>query len=177
MSTFTAAGINAYAAAHGWYSFHEYYNGGQNGQNLWAYYPIFERYLGALARQVSGLGGNPAGIPASGTGVWPGGASGHGAGAVHRPVHASGLGSGRRHDAPEFVGKIEGLIFDHFGDFEGFIPETEVDERLHFYSREKNLKAVAERAWAARLRVTVVPDDENERHPRRIVLHFTPGPL
>jgi phospholipase C len=37
MSTFTAAGLNAYEAAHGWYSFHRYYNGGQNGENVWAY--------------------------------------------------------------------------------------------------------------------------------------------
>jgi hypothetical protein len=33
------------------------------------------------------------------------------------------------------------------------------------------------RAWAERLRVTVTAEDSNERHPRRIVLHPTPGPL
>jgi hypothetical protein len=78
--------------------------------------------------------------------------------------------SGRAHDGG-FIGKVEGLVFDHFGDFEGFILETESGDRLHFYSREANLRTVIERAWAERLRITVVGENADERRPRRIVLH------
>jgi hypothetical protein len=131
-------------------------------QSRW--HPVFVRYLHALSNQVSGLGGDPAKIPASATGTWPGApglesGSGHGS--------KAGIGGSRR----GLVGKIEGLIFDHFGDFEGFFLETESGERFPFFSREKNLEEVVERAWAARLRVTVIPEDKDERHPRRIVLH------
>jgi hypothetical protein len=119
------------------------------------WYPIFERYLEGVAAQVSTLGGDPATISPSGTGTWLG-------------------GQGDRHG---IVGKVEGLIFDHFGDFEGFIVETELDERFHFYSREKNLREVVERAWTARLRVTVIAEDVSDRRVRRIVLHQTPQPL
>jgi hypothetical protein len=144
------------------------------------WYPIFERYLGAVAGQVSGLGGKPVTVLPSGTGLWPGGPGFHGGlGGGSKPGtgHGSSPGSAGGHGNYQLVGKIEGLIFDHFGDFEGFVLETETDERFHFYSREKNLKDVVERAWDARLRVTVIPEDKNERHPRRIVLHHTPYPL
>jgi len=126
------------------------------------WYPIFERYLGAVAGQVAGLGGDPDKIPPTGTGQWPGG-PGSAEGGANKP--------GRERGDHGILGKIEGLIFDHFGDFEGFILETEWDDRLHFYSREKNLQAVVERAWAARLRVTVIPEPADEHHPRRIILH------
>ena len=145
------------------------------------WYPIFERYLGALALQVFGMGGDPAKIAASGTGVGPGGkpggVAGHGGGARPEPGGGHRPGPEYCRDDDGFVGKIDGLVFDHFGDFEGFILETESDERLHFYSREPSLQDVVERAWAARLRVTVIPEDDDGRNPRRIVLHPIPLPF
>jgi hypothetical protein len=120
------------------------------------WYPVFARYIGILAVQITALGGDPSRIRPSPSGVWND---------AYRPPqeHCCGV-----------VGKIEGLIFDHFGDFEGFILKTEDDCRIHFYSREGPLKRVVERAWSERLRVTVIPEDKDERHPRRIILHPTP---
>jgi hypothetical protein len=139
--------------------------------------PIFERYLGALAQEVSGLGGDPGKIPASGTGVWSGGPHSHGGGSSGHPGDGGGPAPTRHRDRQGFVGKVDGLIFDHFGDFEGFVLETETGERLHFYSRAENLRKVVERAWASRLRVTVFAEDASEDRPRRIVLHPAPDPL
>jgi hypothetical protein len=122
------------------------------------WYPIFVRYLGALADQVSGLGGDPNAIPPSATGSWP-------------------FGPGYPSKANCIVGKIQGLVYDHFGDFEGFILETESGDRIHFFSREAHMKDVVRCAWADRLRVTVTPEDKNDCRPRRIVLHPSPHPL
>ena len=60
----------------------------------------------------------------------------------------------RREERILFTGKIAGLIFDHFGDFEGFILDTEDGER-RLFSREKEIEELAERAWRERLRITV----------------------
>jgi hypothetical protein len=50
-------------------------------------------------------------------------------------------------------------------------------ERLHFYSRERHLKDIVERAWSERLRVAVLVRDEDEYIPRRIVLFPSPYPF
>ena len=142
--------------------------------------PIFVRHLGGLGQQVSARGGDPAKIPATGDGVWPGGpgsAPGLGDRGKAQPGHGEGPELGRHHDRNGIAGKIFGLVFDHFGDFEGFILETDSAERVHFYSRESNLREVVERAWADRLRVTVYRYDEDGRRPRRIVLYYTPDRL
>ena len=114
--------------------------------------PVFERYLAALDNQLIALGGKPGEIVPSSTGLWPtGGEFGE-------------LGTG-------IVGKIAGLIFDHFGDFEGFILETADAERFHFFSKEQGVERVAQRAMTERLGVTVIPERPNDRLPRRIILH------
>lgn len=121
------------------------------GDSRWR--PVFVRYLGALASLVRDFGGSPQLISPSSTGDWRGTKP-------HEPA-----------DKRHFTGKIDGLIFDHFGDFEGFYLETDEDERLQFYSREANLRSVVERAWLARLRVTVVAEPDRPDRPRRLVLH------
>jgi hypothetical protein len=124
------------------------------------WYPIFVRYLAALDEIIIVLGGDPTKVYPSSTGIWQG-ASRSGTKPMPRGV----------------VGKIEGLIFDHFGDFEGFILETEEDERIHFFSREDHVRQVAEGAWQTRLRVTVIPEENDDHRLRRIVLHRAPHPL
>ena len=44
-------------------------------------------------------------------------------------------------------GKVTGLIFDRFGDFEGFWLDTE-DGRRHFRSREKEVEELMRTAWS-----------------------------
>jgi hypothetical protein len=66
-------------------------------------------------------------------------------------------------------------MFDHFGDFDGFLLDTgERDDR--FFSREPSVRELAEIAWREHLRVTVVAED-GERAARigSIVLHEPPG--
>jgi hypothetical protein len=140
------------------------------------WYPVFSRYLGALATQITALGGNANAILPSAYGMFPGDHIGCGdgsSGKEHRRWHRMSPWD----DALSVVGKIQGLIYDHFGDFEGFILEADDGQRFHFFSRERYLEEVVQRAWATRLRVTVVPEDEDEQHLRRIVLHPTPTPL
>ena len=73
------------------------------------------------------------------------------------------------------TGKISGLIFDRFGDFEGFLLDTE-DGEVEVLSRERDMRDLAERAWRERLRITVwSEEDEMERHrPVRVVVHDPP---
>ena len=74
----------------------------------------------------------------------------------------------------EFTGKISGLIFDHFGDFEGFILETGEGER-RFFSRERNMKDLAERAWLERLRITVRTAQHDRERPVLIIVGVPPA--
>lgn len=116
------------------------------------WYPVFQRYLTQVAGRVSALGGDPAQIPPS--------SSGEGG---HKP-------------SPPRVcvtGKISGLLFDRFGDFEGFLLDTEHGER-EYLSREKHMAELAERAWRERLRITVCAERHSPHRPETIVVHPPP---
>ena len=126
-------------------------------QRRW--YSVFQRYLEGIADRVRGLGGDPTEILPSPT------------------------GDGRKHHLPEepecekriaLTGKITGLIFDHFGDFEGFLLGTEECEH-RFFSREKEMKELAERAWRERLRITVWAEREAPHRPLSIIVHIPPA--
>ena len=71
-------------------------------------------------------------------------------------------------DSRACTGKVTGLMFDHFGDFDGFLLDTgERDDR--FFSREPSVRELAEVAWREHLRVTVVAEDGDRA--ARIRLH------
>ncbi|MBV8991932.1 MAG: hypothetical protein JO372_25525 [Solirubrobacterales bacterium] len=119
--------------------------------NRW--HPVFHRYLEQIAGRVRTFGGDPTQILPSPTGE-----------------------AKRKHPPEEgraFTGKIAGLIFDHFGDFEGFLLET--DEHEHrFHTREKHINALAERAWHERLRLTVITEHHQPHRPLTIIIHQPP---
>jgi hypothetical protein len=125
-------------------------------------YLTFRRYVELYAERVAELGGDPDRIPASANGTWPGE---HGEPA--RP-------SGHHRDPDERWGKVEALIFDHFGDFEGFVLETEAAERLTFFSRQEGIQVLVTEAMGARLRVSIVPEAHDRFLVRRVILHQTP---
>jgi hypothetical protein len=75
-----------------------------------------------------------------------------------------------------FTGKVAGLIFDHFGDFEGFLLETEEKTRK-FVSREREIHELAERAWSQRLRITVFSETDELERPMTIVIREPPSPF
>jgi hypothetical protein len=154
--------------------------------NRWR--PVLERYLGLLEARVDGLGGDANAIPPSflgyqgkGSGGREGGKdSGHDGG--HDGGHEGGRDGGRegRDDGArahlERTGKIAGLIFDHFGDFEGFILESELCEH-RFFSRETEIRTLAERVWEERLRITVWAERDEPHRPLRIIVRQPPAPF
>jgi Galactose oxidase-like, Early set domain len=121
--------------------------------NRW--YPVFQRYLGELGDRVRGLGGNPDTVtPYSGVTGKPGG----------RP------GPGDRSYGDGHSGKICDLIYDCFGDFEGFVLET-CDGRMAFKACEPSVEEVVRRACKERTKVTIFSDGARENRFLRIVLH------
>jgi len=126
--------------------------------NRW--YPVLLRYIELIGGRVAGFGGNPGQILPSPYGDGTG---------KHRP-----RGEGERHIRA--TGKVAGLIFDRFGDFEGFILDTEDGERT-FYSREREIKEIAKKAWCDRLRITVVSERDERHRPLSIVVHPPPASL
>lgn len=119
------------------------------------WYPVLQRYIDQVIGRVQGFGGNPGQILPSPIGWVPG-----------LPEHH------HRHRGPttEFVGKVEALMFDHFGDFEGFVLETESDHRHEFLSRERGVREVAEHAHDHRRRVRVTAEEHHPDRIRRIMI-------
>lgn len=124
------------------------------------WYRVIHRYLDLIGGRVGSFGGDPGAITPSptGTGV-----------PRHRPHPYPGPGKGRD-ELHDVTGKIESLLFDHFGDFIGFVLETECGDRS-FYSREREIEHLAERVWHERLRITVFICDRDYDRPERIVVH------
>jgi hypothetical protein len=113
------------------------------------WYPVFQRYLGQLGGQISGLGGNPGRIQPSPSGEVPG---------LPLPKPAPKPQPSPPDEVEQIFGKIEAIIYDHFGDFEGFILETVTGKHHRFMSREAPMLEVVHRAWIERTRVAVVPE-------------------
>jgi hypothetical protein len=125
--------------------------------NRW--HPVFGRYLEGIAGRVTSFGGDPTEIEPSPTGD----------GRRTHPRHEP------RALTHGITGKITGLIFDHFGDFEGFVLDTP-EREYRFLSREGDVAELAERAWRERLRLTVwVEDDHDPCRPLRIVIRQPPA--
>jgi hypothetical protein len=126
------------------------------------WYPAFHRYVEEIANRVRGLGGDPARIPPSPTGQW------------ERPTPRPG------EYEPEaqitLSGKVAGLIYDRFGDFEGFILDTLHGDR-DFRSREHEIEDLARRAWTQRIAVTVIAHRNEPHRPLSIVLRHAPRPF
>jgi hypothetical protein len=128
--------------------------------------PVFERYIDVIGDRVISFGGNPMHVKPS-PGGWP------------VPHHEPEPEPGHHVVPPSeeregYHGKISGLVFDRFGDFEGFVLETFERER-RFFSRERYVEALSERAWRDRLRVTVRAERDDPRHPTSIVIWEPPG--
>ncbi|MGH9182038.1 MAG: hypothetical protein ACRDY5_10030, partial [Acidimicrobiales bacterium] len=119
--------------------------------NRW--YPVFQRYLGELADRVRALGGDPDSIEPSpdGSGRTPG------------PPGGPGL-PGTKGD----TGKVCQLLYDCYGDFEGFT--LEVCGRSRAYrSCERSMEQVVRRACEDRRKVTVVTDGAGR--VQRLIVH------
>jgi hypothetical protein len=47
----------------------------------------------------------------------------------------------------ELTGKVEGVVYDHFGDFVGFILELRDGELRRFESREREIEDLVREGW------------------------------
>ena len=127
-------------------------------QKRW--YPVLLRYIEYVAGRVAGFGGDPTKILPSPTGWVPG---------LPSPKHhPGGPGGGHGGGVEHFEGKIQGLIFDHFGDFDGFVIETQAGHHTECFSREHAVRELAYEAQQRRKRVRVTV--EHDRHIRRLVI-------
>lgn len=133
-------------------------------QNRW--YPVMQRYIEQLAIRVLHYGGNPVDILPSPTG------------AITAPAEVCLVDKHRHehheHEHHEVTGKVNGLVFDHFGDFEGFILETRLGELERFHSREKRVLEIAGNALEERSWVTVVREPKRHGEVRTIIIRVPP---
>jgi hypothetical protein len=127
------------------------------------WYPVFQRYLEQIGGRVSGLGGDPGRVIASPTGEW-------------RPSDAPPLPAG-----PEAItgdtGKVIGLIYDRFGDFEGFLLETEHGAERRYSAREHEIEELVRGAWMTRTVITVRTKPDAPGRPITIVVRRAPQPF
>lgn len=110
--------------------------------NKW--YPIFERYLGIVGDRVRGLGGDPDRVEPSPTGNPP----------RRRPED--------KPDIATFAGKIIAVLYDCFGDFEGFVIES-CDSRRRFTACARGIERVVRSACRDASTVTVTTDRRSGR--------------
>jgi hypothetical protein len=112
------------------------------------WYPVLQRYLSYLVGRVNGFGGKAGAIPASPNGApEPGPGKGTGTG--------TGTGLGECGGAlVEYRGKVCEVLFDCFGDFEGFVLESCCGTR-RFTACESGIADVVLRACRERLVLSV----------------------
>jgi hypothetical protein len=124
------------------------------------WWKVFDRYVSQIGGRVAGFGGNPSQIPPTPDG------------AFHRPHPKHEPPDRERHLA--YVGKIVGVAYDQFGDFEGFALKVE-DEVYHFKATEHAMEKLVVRAWRHRVTVKVVVEAEDRDVPMSLIyLRSTP---
>jgi hypothetical protein len=121
------------------------------------WYPVMERYISYIAARVDGLGGDAGAIPPS-----PGGYIGP----TPFPLPTG--------DTEEYTGKVAGIVFDRFGDFEGFLLLTEAGFERSFRSRETEIEALVRFAWRDRVVISVIVRAGEPHVPVSIVLRWAP---
>lgn len=158
------------------------------------WYATFIRYVEMMAEKVRALGGNPDMVPATPDGSFPlPGGDGDDGGEVPVPFDqgksdagyfepgddewlngTTGLVPADHAKAGIWSGKVSGLLFDHFGDFEGFVLEAYDGSQHRFYSREVSVLEIVRAAWEERPVVTVISVAKGNRRVRRILIRGHP---
>jgi hypothetical protein len=133
-------------------------------------YPILLRYIGIVEGRVKGFGGHPHRILPSqwGTANPPGSPGTHG-----KPGH-HGAPGGFGHARHECTGKVNGLIYDRFGDFEGFMLLTEEGHERSFHAHEEEIERLVSDAWTERTLISVFVHPHDPHWPSSIVLRRPP---
>jgi len=109
-----------------------------------------------IAHRVRFMGGDPTVIAATSDGNW-------------QHLKPGKIEPGKTERRIEFEGKVHSLIYDRYGDFDGFVLDTE-DGQRRFRTAERPIERVVLRAWAHRIRTTVIVEIDDEDRPETIVL-------
>jgi hypothetical protein len=125
------------------------------------WYPVLKRYLKIIEGRVSGFGGNPGVIHPSPSGNVPALPQPH---PGHHPCcHDHGI-----------TGKVTGICYDRFGDFEGFMLLSEEGCEHCFFCREHEIEDLVRFAWLDRMVITVVVEPHAPGRPKSIILRRAP---
>ena len=79
------------------------------------------------------------------------------------------------YEGHEITGKVTGLIYDRFGDYEGFLLFTETGKEKIFRNGEKNAEGLLRMAWEKRILISVLVDGHG-LSPHSIILRNLPHP-
>jgi hypothetical protein len=156
------------------------------------WYATFKRYVELMTDKVRALGIDPYSVDPSpnpaipGLGDDGGGADDHGGGEPGGDAtdtnpflepgddewldETSGLEPPSEAGSGRYSGKVSGLLYDHFGDFEGFTLENYGGRHQRFFSRETAILDIARTAWLERYVVTVMTVAGDSREVRRLLI-------
>jgi Pro-kumamolisin, activation domain len=120
--------------------------------------PVLLRYIAQIEGRVKGLGGDP--------------------GKIHGSPHGYVPGTGKQrdhdhrgdHDHGEHTGKIAGVFYDRFGDFDGFELTTLDGRDLRFHCDHGDLEDLVLLAWRERILITVGGQPHEPHRAASIVL-------
>ena len=118
--------------------------------NRW--HPVLKRYIDIISARITALGGNPEAIPPSLQGA-----------PLPKPVSNS-----KCHELENVTGKIIEVIYDCFGDFEGFVIGDCCERRL-IKSRERQIGELVSRACREHLLVVVSLSDDGDACIKKLV--------
>jgi len=130
--------------------------------NRW--HPVLKRFVDQTSGRVDGFGGSAGSIQASPAGYNPPGTKGGPGGDKLPPSDV------------DYGGKVTGLIYDRFGDFEGFTLETESGDEERFRCEEWAIEDLVRRAWLERYVIAVIARKAEPHVPVSIVTRRAPRP-
>ncbi|HEY1763599.1 MAG TPA: S53 family serine peptidase [Opitutaceae bacterium] len=142
----------------------------QPAGNRWI--PVLKRYISYLEGRLKGIGGDPGTIKPSPWGWFgppPSEKGGHGGRGGH-----GGSGGQTCDEREEVAGKVNGLVYDRFGDFEGFRLRTEHGYERIYYTREAEVESLVRSAWRERMVIAVVTKRHEPDLPVEIILLRAP---
>jgi hypothetical protein len=133
------------------------------------WYLVFQRYVQQIEGRVRDMGGDPDKVIPTNDGNWQQHDGGKEKDQYEEEEHKHEWEHRRREHLVSFYGKIESLIYDRYGDFEGFTLDTE-DGTRRFENREKAIEELVDRARKERLPITVFAERHDIDEPQLIML-------
>jgi hypothetical protein len=126
---------------------------------------VLERHLNQTTGRVNGYAGSASSINPSQNGIIPS----HGP--VKPPHHLPEPGHDHDHNhACGFTGKVIGITYNRFGDFEGFALLTEHGTEHWFRGHEERIEDLVMMAWRERIVITVYVRRHGHDWPLSIAL-------